>query len=51
MIVQSEKNSEILGIRKWFVFYITKIYEKQRVDHVEFVNQKDFEYLVIKLEI
>ena len=40
---QPEEGSQIPGIRKWPEAYLPKIYEKGRVDRLEYVNQADAE--------
>ena len=46
---QPEEGSQIPGIRKWPEAYLPKIYDKQRVDRLEYVNQADAEDLTRRL--
>jgi cysteine synthase B len=40
---QPEEGSQIPGIRKWPQAYLPKIYERERVDQLEYVSQADAE--------
>jgi cysteine synthase B len=40
---QPEEGSQISGIRKWPEAYLPKIYERARVDRIEYVSQADAE--------
>jgi cysteine synthase B len=40
---QPEEGSQIPGIRKWPEAYLPKIYDKKRVDRIEYVSQADAE--------
>jgi len=40
---QPEEGSQIPGIRKWPQAYLPKIYERARVDRLEYVSQADAE--------
>ena len=46
---QPEEGSQIPGIRKWPEAYLPKIYEKLRVDRLEYVNQADAETMARRL--
>ena len=46
---QPEEGSQIPGIRKWPEAYLPKIYEKARVDRLEYVGQADAEDMARKL--
>ncbi len=46
---QPEEGSQIPGIRKWPEAYLPKIYDKARVDRVEYVNQADAEDMARRL--
>jgi S-sulfo-L-cysteine synthase (O-acetyl-L-serine-dependent) len=46
---QPEEGSQIPGIRKWPEAYLPKIYEKARVDRMEYVNQADAEEMARRL--
>ena len=46
---QPEEGSQIPGIRKWPEAYLPKIYEKARVDRLEYVNQADAEDMTRRL--
>jgi len=46
---QPEEGSQIPGIRKWPEAYLPKIYEKARVDRLEYVNQADAEDMARRL--
>jgi S-sulfo-L-cysteine synthase (O-acetyl-L-serine-dependent) len=46
---QPEEGSQIPGIRKWPEAYLPKIYEKGRVDRLEYVNQADAEDMTRRL--
>ena len=46
---QPEEGSQIPGIRKWPEAYLPKIYDKQRVDRLEYVNQADAEDMTRRL--
>ncbi len=47
--VQPEEGSQILGIRKWPVEYLPRIYDPNRVDELIYVNQKQAEDTTRKL--
>src|SRR5262249_30860504 len=40
---QPEEGSQIPGIRKWPEAYLPKVYDKSRVDRLEYVSQADAE--------
>jgi cysteine synthase B len=40
---QPEEGSQIPGIRKWPEAYLPKIYDKRRIDRIEYVSQADAE--------
>lgn len=46
---QPEDGSQIPGIRKWPEAYLPKIYDKQRVDRLEYVSQGDAEDITRRL--
>ena len=46
---QPEEGSQIPGIRKWPEAYLPKIYEKSRVDRMEYVSQADAEDMARRL--
>ena len=46
---QPEEGSQIPGIRKWPEAYLPKIYDKARVDRVEYVSQADAEEMARRL--
>jgi cysteine synthase B len=46
---QPEEGSSIPGIRKWPEAYLPKIYEKPRVDQLEYVSQAAAEHMARKL--
>ncbi|MSQ55585.1 MAG: cysteine synthase CysM [Betaproteobacteria bacterium] len=46
---QPEEGSQIPGIRKWPEAYLPKIYEKPRVDRLEYVHQRDAEEMARRL--
>jgi cysteine synthase B len=46
---QPEEGSQIPGIRKWPDAYLPKIYEKERVDQIEYVSQSTAEQMARKL--
>ena len=46
---QPEEGSQIAGIRKWPEAYLPKIYDKARVDRVEYVGQADAEEMTRRL--
>ncbi|MBL8442570.1 MAG: cysteine synthase CysM [Zoogloeaceae bacterium] len=46
---QPEEGSQIPGIRKWPEAYLPKIYEKPRVDRLEYVSQADAEAMTRRL--
>jgi len=46
---QPEEGSQIPGIRKWPEAYLPKIYEKERVDRLEYVSQADAEDMTRRL--
>lgn len=46
---QPEDGSQIPGIRKWPEAYLPKIYEKPRVDRLEYVSQADAEAMTRRL--
>jgi cysteine synthase B len=46
---QPEEGSQIPGIRKWPEAYLPKIYEKARVDCLEYVSQADAEEMTRRL--
>ncbi|MGD9951342.1 MAG: cysteine synthase CysM [Burkholderiales bacterium] len=46
---QPEEGSQIPGIRKWPEAYLPRIYEKARVDRLEYVSQADAEDLARRL--
>jgi cysteine synthase B len=46
---QPEEGSQIPGIRKWPEAYLPKIYDKQRVDRLEYVSQGDAEEMTRRM--
>jgi len=46
---QPEEGSQIPGIRKWPEAYLPKIYDKARVDRLEYVSQADAENMARRL--
>ncbi len=46
---QPEEGSQIPGIRKWPEAYLPKIYERSRVDRLEYVGQADAEEMTRRL--
>jgi cysteine synthase B len=46
---QPEEGSQIPGIRKWPEAYLPKIYDKARVDRLEYVGQADAEDMARRL--
>ena len=46
---QPEDGSQIPGIRKWPEAYLPKIYDKTRVDRIEYVSQADAEAMTRRL--
>ncbi|HRQ57779.1 MAG TPA: cysteine synthase CysM [Azoarcus taiwanensis] len=46
---QPEEGSQIPGIRKWPEAYLPRIYEKPRVDQLEYVSQADAEEMTRRL--
>lgn len=46
---QPEDGSQIPGIRKWPEAYLPRIYEKPRVDRLEYVGQADAEEMTRRL--
>jgi len=46
---QPEEGSQIPGIRKWPDAYLPRIYEKPRVDRLEYVSQADAEEMTRRL--
>ena len=46
---QPEEGSQIPGIRKWPEAYLPKIYERSRVDRLEYVSQADAEDMARRL--
>jgi cysteine synthase B len=46
---QPEEGSQIPGIRKWPAAYLPKIYDKARVDRLEYVSQADAEDMTRRL--
>jgi len=46
---QPEEGSQIPGIRKWPEAYLPKIYDRSRVDRLEYVNQADAEEMARRL--
>jgi cysteine synthase B len=46
---QPDEGSQIPGIRKWPEAYLPKIYDKVRVDRLEYVNQADAEDMARRL--
>jgi cysteine synthase B len=46
---QPEEGSQIPGIRKWTEEYLPKIYDKRRVDRLEYVSQADAEEMTRRM--
>jgi cysteine synthase B len=46
---QPEEGSQIPGIRKWPPAYLPKIYDKERVDRIEYVSQAEAEEMARRL--
>jgi len=46
---QPEEGSQIAGIRKWPEAYLPKIYDKSRVDRLEYVGQADAEEMTRRM--
>jgi cysteine synthase B len=46
---QPEEGSQIPGIRKWPEAYLPKVYDKMRVDRLEYVSQADAEDMARRL--
>ena len=46
---QPEEGSQIPGIRKWPEAYLPKIYDKKRVDRLEYVSQADAEEMTRRM--
>ncbi len=46
---QPEEGSQIAGIRKWPEAYLPRIYDKARVDRIEYVGQADAEEMTRRL--
>jgi cysteine synthase B len=46
---QPEEGSQIPGIRKWPDAYLPKIFDRKRVDRIEFVSQADAEAMTRRL--
>ena len=46
---QPQEGSQIPGIRKWPEAYLPKIYDKKRVDHLEYVSQAEAEEMTRRL--
>ena len=46
---QPEEGSQIPGIRKWPEAYLPKIYDRNRIDRLEYVNQADAEEMARRL--
>ncbi len=46
---QPEEGSQIPGIRKWPEEYLPRIYDKSRVDRLEYVSQADAEEMTRRL--
>jgi cysteine synthase B len=46
---QPEEGAQIPGIRKWPEAYLPKIYDKSRVDRIEYVSQADAEDMARRL--
>lgn len=47
--VQPEEGAQIAGIRKWPEAYLPKIYDKSRIDRLEYVGQKEAEEMTRRL--
>ncbi len=48
---QPDDGSQIPGIRKWPEAYLPKIYDKARVDRIEYVSQADAEAMTRRLAV
>lgn len=48
---QPEEGSQIPGIRKWPEAYLPKIYDKSRVDQIEYVSQAAAEHMVRRMAV
>ena len=48
---QPEDGSQIPGIRKWPEAYLPKIYDKSRIDQIEYVSQASAEQLVRRMAV
>lgn len=48
---QPEEGSQIPGIRKWPEAYLPKIYDKSRVDQLEYVSQAAAEHMVRRMAV
>jgi len=48
---QPEEGSQIPGIRKWPEAYLPKIYDKSRIDQIEYVSQASAEHLVRRMAV
>ena len=48
---QPEEGSQIPGIRKWPEAYLPKIYDKSRIDQIEYVSQASAEQLVRRMAV
>jgi cysteine synthase B len=46
---QPEEGSQIPGIRKWPEAYLPKVYDKARVDRLEYVSQADAEEMARRM--
>jgi cysteine synthase B len=46
---QPEEGSQIPGIRKWPEAYLPRIYDRNRIDRIEHVNQADAEEMTRRL--
>jgi S-sulfo-L-cysteine synthase (O-acetyl-L-serine-dependent) len=46
---QPEEGSQIPGIRKWPEAYLPKIYDRKRVDRLEYVSQRDAEEMTRRM--
>ena len=46
---QPEEGSQIPGIRKWPEAYLPRIYERDRVDRIEYVSQADAEEMARRM--
>src|SRR6266513_4384214 len=49
IVAQPEEGSQIPGIRKWPEAYLPKIYDKKRVDRLEYVSQAEAEDMTRRL--